>query len=68
MTEFQSAAYVFAQSVAALAAIEGMKAENQRRAHLGQGPAWGEADFAKIEDQFGISHNAVSSIFQEAAQ
>ena len=35
MTDEQKAAYVFAQAVAALSEVEGMKAENMQREVLG---------------------------------
>lgn len=45
MTDEQRAAFIFAQSVEALAFIEGMKAENKMRELRGESPAYIEKDF-----------------------
>ena len=63
MTPEQSAAFVFANGVAAMAEIEAMKAENRQR-EIGE--AYGREDFLAVIDQYGIHHNAVLSTFQEA--
>ena len=39
--------------------LEGMIAENQMREHLGQSPAYVEADFISLRDRHGIHHNGV---------
>jgi len=66
MTKEQAAAYVFAQSVAALAAIEGCKAANMERERSGLSMAYPEEAFASIVDDYGISHNAVLAVFNDA--
>ena len=52
-------AFVHAQSVAALARIEGMKAENQQRLSLGFSIAYDADAFFAVETEFLISHNQV---------
>jgi hypothetical protein len=66
MTSTQSAAFVFSQSVAALAEIAGMHAENQQRQRSDYSPAYVEEQFAAVIDRYGISHDAVLRIFEEA--
>lgn len=66
MTSEQAAAYVHAQSVAALAEIEGMKAENADRDRLGLAVAYVHKQFISVIDQYGISHNAVLTTFANA--
>jgi hypothetical protein len=65
MTQEQAAAFVFSQSVAALAAIEGCKAANAQRERCGEGLAYDERAIAGIPDEFGIGHNAVMTLFIE---
>jgi len=48
MTENERAAYIFSQSVAALAKIEGMKAENMQRAAVGECMAYSDGDFFRV--------------------
>ena len=52
--QMRQVAYVMAQTVAAMARLEGMKALNAERASHGQSAAYTEADFEQIatEDQF----------------
>lgn len=64
MNKDQAAAYVFAQSVAALAEIEGMKAANAERMSRGEALAYNEAAFFKIHAQYGIHHNAVMILYE----
>ncbi len=52
-------AYVFSQSVAALAVIEGMKALNADRDRRGETQGYTEESFYAVVDQFGLGHNAV---------
>jgi hypothetical protein len=66
MTKEQAAAYVFAQAVAALAAIEGCKAANMERERAGLALAYPEEAFSGIADEYGISHNAVMTVFSDA--
>ena len=63
MTPEQQAAYVYAQSVSALAEIEGMKAENMQREVLGYSMAYDADTFFAVIDKYGISHNAVLTTF-----
>ncbi len=65
MTDEQQAAYIYAQSICMLAEIEAMKAANASRAFCGFTPAYGEEAFAALPDQYGLSHNAVISFFQQ---
>jgi hypothetical protein len=66
MTPEQAAAYVHAQSVAALAEIEAMKAANQHREMQGYTQAYGEEAFLEVVDKYRIGHNAVVETFNEA--
>lgn len=63
MTDEQKAAYVVAQSICALAEIEGMKAENQQRMHRGESLAYVEQQFVDVIGRNCISHNQVLSLF-----
>lgn len=63
MTNGQRAAYVFAQTVCALAEIEGMKAENMQRQFKGEAMAYDEAAFVGVIDKYGIHHNGVIECF-----
>lgn len=54
-----NAAYVFSQSIAAMATIQGMVAENQHRLHRGKVIAYDEKAFEDVSLKFGIYHNAV---------
>lgn len=65
MTKEQKVAYVFAQSVSALAEIEGMKALNKEREAKGYALAYGEDAFFEVPNKYGIHHNAVVSLFHE---
>lgn len=66
MTPEQAAAFIHAQSVAATAEIEGMKAENAMRALNGDSPAYGYAQFSDIEGRYGLGHNTVCRLFEDA--
>ena len=57
--QMRQVAYVMAQTVAAMARLEGMKALNAERAFHGQSAAYTEADFEQIATDFGLHHNAV---------
>lgn len=65
MTPEQKAAFVMAQAVAALARIESMKAENWMREMKGHTIAYGEAEFANVENEYMIGHNAVINFFRD---
>ena len=64
MNKNQAAALVVSQSVAALAEIEGMKAENMQREALGQSMAYDEEAFTSVIDKYGIHHNVVLQTFE----
>ena len=64
MTPEQRAAYVYAQSVCALAEVEGMKAENMQRDALGQSMAYAEEAFIAVIEKYGIHHNSVLTLFE----
>jgi hypothetical protein len=66
MTPEQAAAYVHAQAVAAQIEMEAMKAENRRREDQGKSLAYGEEEFASLIDKYGLHHNAVITIFNNA--
>lgn len=66
MTPEQAAAFIHAQSVCAMAAIQGMIAENQHRVACGHSVAYGEDAFSAIPDQYGIGHNTVCTLFEDA--
>jgi hypothetical protein len=66
MTREQAAAFVFSQSIAALAEIEAMKAANVERMARGHSPAYNEGHFQDISNRYGVSHNSVCEIFREA--
>lgn len=64
MTPEQQAAYVMAQAACAMAEIAGMQAENQKRAHRGESPAYGEDAFNSVIERNVIGHNAVLGLFR----
>jgi len=63
MTDEQKAAYVFAQAVAALSEVEGMKAENMQREVLGQAMAYRRIDFQGVVEEYGLDHDTVTALF-----
>lgn len=63
MTDEQKAAYVFAQSVCALCALEEVKAANRQRQSVGYADAYGDDVIANIPKEFCITHNAVIGLF-----
>jgi len=65
MTAEQKAAYIFAQSVAALAEIEGMKAENMKRETQKLSMAYDEDSFLAVIARYGINHNSVVGFFNK---
>lgn len=65
MTPEQKAAYIQAQAVAAMAEIQMMLAANKVREQCGLSLAYGEEDFAKIEERYVIGHNAVIDFFRD---
>jgi len=56
MTPEQQAAYVFAQSVAALAEVEGMKAENMIRESQGHSMTYDHGAFLEVIDRYQLHH------------
>ena len=63
MTDEQKAAYVFAQSVCALAKVEAMKAENMQREAEGKSMAYDEVAFVSVIEEYGIHNNAMITLF-----
>jgi hypothetical protein len=63
MTREQAAAFVFSQSVAALAEIAAMQAANSQ---FPSDQPYGEAAFRAVPDQFSLGHNAVLTLMQDA--
>ncbi len=55
----RQAAYVMAQTAAAYARIEGMKAANAEREQRGHALAYSEDAFNEVANEFGLYHNAV---------
>jgi hypothetical protein len=66
MTPEETIAYVQAQTACALTELEGMKAENADRARRGETQAYGEQAFSDLILRYGIHHNAVIGMFQQA--
>lgn len=66
MTPEQAAAYVQAQAVAAVADIEGMKAENELRRSQGQAIAHSYDEFIAVQDRYCLGHNAILTLYQNA--
>ena len=56
--QMANAAYLFSQSVAALAEIEAMRTLNQDREHRGHAQGYNEEAFVAVIDKFGLGHNA----------
>ena len=67
MSPEQAAAYVNAQTVCALAELASMHAANYTRAQQDHTHAYDEDAFLAVPDRFGLSHNAVVILFQNAA-
>lgn len=59
MYQEEKPAYIFAQAVAALCELEGMKAANKEREANGLALAYDEKAFIELQNQYCISHNAV---------
>ena len=66
MTSDEAVAFIHAQTVAATARIEAMKAENWMREMKGHTIAYGEKEFDAIPLEYGIDHNSVITTFQNA--
>jgi len=65
MTNKQSAAYVFSQSICALAKIAGMAAKNQQHLIEYEEAFYDESDFEKVIEEYSIHHNGVMTVFNE---
>ena len=65
MTPEQKAAYVHAQSVAAQAQIEAMKALNNEWAAIDRGQAYNMDDFMGVITSYGLTHNQLIEFFKE---
>lgn len=59
-------AFIQAQTVCALARIEGMKAQNAMRARRGESPAFTLEQFDAVPVEFGISWNQVIDYLRDA--
>lgn len=66
MTKDEAVAYINAQTVCALAAIEGMKVTNAEREANGYAHAYDEEAFAQVPVTYGIHHNAVIQLFMDS--
>ena len=60
------AAYINAQVACALIQAKGMEAENQQRELRGESMAYMEEDFAALIEEYGIHHNAVLGMLNDA--
>jgi hypothetical protein len=65
MTPEQRAAYVNAQTAAALIELESMKAANREREMHGHALAWGEDAFLELITRYGLDGNAIVRMFQD---
>jgi len=57
--QMKQIAYVMAQTAAATARIEAMKAANAERSDRGLAKAYPEEAFENVINEFGLHHNAV---------
>lgn len=67
MTREEAIAYVQAQTACATIEAMGMVAENAHRQANGLSIAYGVEQFHAVIERYGIHHNAVLKIFQEAS-
>ena len=65
MTPEQQAAFVHAQSVAASAEIEGMKAENTFREMQGKTIAYDSGAFLQVIEEYFLRSNALIDFFRD---
>lgn len=63
MTDEMKVAFIMAQVVCAMAAIEAMKAANIERMGRGEALAYNELAFRNIENEYFIGHNTVIGYF-----
>lgn len=66
MTPEQAAAFINAQSVAAMAEVQAMIAANTERLAQDCSLVYDEAAFLAVIDKYGLHHNAVLTTFAEA--
>lgn len=59
MNDEQNIVYTQGRLLQAYITVEGMKAENQIRLHRGETPAYAEADFQEVIEEYGVHHNAL---------
>ena len=64
MDKDQRVAYIFSQSVAAMAEIEAMKAKNTYRKMRGETIAYDENAFMHVIDQYGLGSNTLLMYLQ----
>ena len=65
MDQAARVAFVYSQTVCALAKIEAMKAENRMRELNGQALAYGEQAFLSVPDEYQIGWNSVVSYLRD---
>lgn len=65
MTPEQRAAFIHAQSVAALAEIEGMKALNTERERNGYAIAYDDEAFFNVPKHYGLTYNQLCEFFRD---
>ena len=63
MTDEQKAAYVNGQSACLIAEVLGMQAENAKRLHQGEPPAFGFDAFDAAISKYQCHHNAAIGLF-----
>lgn len=66
MNKSEAVAYVQAMTACALIEMEGMKAKNQSRSDRGFSQAYDEEAFAAVIVKYGIHHNGVVTMLNEA--
>lgn len=55
--EIAQAAFLMSQTACAIAVMNGMVAENMKRAIAGEAPAYSEKEFNEVPAYYGIDHN-----------
>ncbi|MEM1225875.1 MAG: hypothetical protein AAGJ40_09260 [Planctomycetota bacterium] len=61
----QKAAYVNAMAIAAQIEMQSMIARNNQRASEGHAQAYGEDEFYELIEKYGISHEAIATLYQD---
>ena len=64
MNEEARAALLNSQTACALIEAQGMTAENNQREHRGKSPAYGESDFSRLIEKYGIDFSAAISMIR----